>query len=345
MKRFFAISICAIALMLGGCVISPRRTVGGGTGSGGSGGTGATGGQLYVTTPTSILRFSNAETINGNTAPDATITSTSFSVLQRLIVDPSNNRLYVVSQGNKEILIFDNASTLTGSVTPTRFIGGSNTGLSAPLDLALDTTNDLLYVADGSIVFVFASASTVNGNVAPAVSTPMNFVDNVGAIFLDVANNLLYEADTSGATVNQVSNPNVQLGNPQTSAQIAGPDTKLSQPSGLALDRSGRLFVSNSVAPVSITSYQNASTANGDTVPVGTISGTGTLLQTPQQMLVNNNITNDELYVVDPAAGSILIYTNVVTTQGNLAPARTISGSSTGLAVNGVRGLALDTTR
>src|ERR1700743_3533872 len=256
MKRFYTVFICLLAMMLSGCVISPRRTVGGGgTGSGGSGGTGATGGQLYVTTPTSILRFINAETINGNTAPDATITSSAFSVLQRLIVDTTNNRLYVVSQGNKEILIFDNASTLSGNVTPTRAIVGGNTGLTTPLDLALDTNNDLLYVADGSVVFVYASASTINGNVAPAVATPMNFVDTVGAIFLDVADNVLYEADTSGQTINQVGSPNVQIGNPQTTAQIAGPSTKLSQPRGLALDRSGRLFVSNSAAPVSITPY------------------------------------------------------------------------------------------
>ena len=346
MKRFYTIFICLLAMAFSGCVISPRRTVGGGTGSGGSGGgTGATGGQLYVTTPNSILRFSNAETVNGNTAPDATITSSSFSILQRLIVDPSNDRLYVVSQGNKEILIFDNASTLTGNVTPTRFIQGGNTTLNVPLDLALDTTNNLLYVADGSNLLVFASASTVSGNVAPA-NLPVTFGDTIGGIFLDVTNNLLYEADSSGATINQVSNPNLQTGFAQVSAQLAGPDTKLSQPSGLALDRSGRLFVSNAAAPVSITSYQNASTsANGDIAPVGNITGTSTLLQTPQQMLINNNITNDELYVADPAAGSILIYTGVVTTQGNLAPARTINGSSTGLAVNGIRGVALDTTR
>lgn len=346
MKRLYTIFICLLAMVLSGCVISPRRTVGGGgTGSGGGGGTGATGGQLYVTTPNSILRFSNAETVNGNTAPDATITSTSFSVLQRLIVDPANNRLYVVSQGNKEILIFDNASTLSGSVTPTRFIGGGNTGLTTPLDLALDTNNDLLYVADGSTIFLFTSASTVNGNVAPA-NGGVAFGNTIGGLFLDVTNNLLYEADPAGATINQLSNPNIQTGFAQVSAQLAGPDTKLSQPRGLALDRSGRLFVSNAAAPVSITSYQNASTsANGDIAPVGNINGASTLLQTPQQMLINNNITNDELYVADPAAGSILIYTGVVTTQGNLAPARSINGSSTGLAVNGIRGVALDTTR
>src|ERR1700679_1931204 len=132
MKRFYAILILVLALMVSSCVISPRRTLGG-SGSGSGGGTsGGTGGQLYVTTPNSILRFSNAETISNNAPPTATLTSTSFSSLQRLVVDTAADRLYVVNQGGKSILIFDNASTLTGSVTPTRAIAGAATGFVSP---------------------------------------------------------------------------------------------------------------------------------------------------------------------------------------------------------------------
>jgi hypothetical protein len=346
MMRFYAILVLALALTLAGCVISPRRTLGGsGTGSGGGGTTpGGTGGQLYVTTPNSILRFSSAETVSGNTAPTATLTSTSFSNLQRLIVDTANDRLYVVSQGTKAILIFDNASTtLSGSVTPTRIIAGTNTGLTTPLDLALDTTNNILYVADGISVFLFANASTVNGNPSPASTIILG--DNIGGLAFDVSNNLLYVSDPAGDTIDQLNNPNLQVGIAQPSAQIAGPDTKLSQPRGLVLDSSGRLLASNSLAPISITTYANASTATGDAIPFGSIAGTATLLQFPQQMAINSSVSNGELYVADPVAASILIFTNVSTTQGNLPPTRTIQGSSTGLALNAINGVALDTTR
>ncbi|HEU4416566.1 MAG TPA: hypothetical protein VFT65_17385, partial [Candidatus Angelobacter sp.] len=63
MRRFFVVLAFAL-LAVSGC-ISPRR---GGTTTGGGGG-GGTGGQLYVSTPTSILHFSDAEASNGNVSP------------------------------------------------------------------------------------------------------------------------------------------------------------------------------------------------------------------------------------------------------------------------------------
>jgi hypothetical protein len=56
-------------------------------------------------------------------------------------------------------------------------------------------------------------------------------------------------------------------------------------------------------------------------------------------------VTTGEVYVVDSLAGSLLIFSNVTTANGNVAPARNISGASTGLAANAVNGVALDTTR
>jgi hypothetical protein len=345
MKRFYAILVLALALTLAGCVISPRRTLGGsGSGSSGGGTTpGGTGGQLYVTTPSSILRFSSAETVNGNTAPTATITSSSFSSLQRLVVDTAADRLYVVNQGGKSVLIFDNASTLTGSVTPTRAIAGAATGFVSPFDVAVDTINNLLYVADGTNILLFNSASTDNGNVPP-VST-INMGITIGSILLDAANNQLYVTDPGDNAVDRLDSASTQSLVGIVGGAIAGADTKLSQPRGLALDISGRLIVSNSVAPLSITTYASATNATGDVIPFGNISGSATELQSPQQIALNNDVSNGELYVVDPVASSIIIYTNVSTLQGNLVPTRVINGASTGLALNAIRGLALDTTR
>jgi DNA-binding beta-propeller fold protein YncE len=339
MKQFYA--ILALAIFMAGCVISPRRTVGGTPGGGG--GTPGSGGQLYVTTANSILRFSNAETATGNVAPTATITSAAFSSLQRLIVDTANDRLYVVSQGTKSILIFDNASTLSGNVTPTRAISGNQTQLSSPLDIALDPNNNILYVADGFTIFIYGSASTVNGNVVPASAILIG--TTIGGLALDATNDQLYFSDSPDNVIDRLDNANLQTGTGIVGGQIAGPDTKLSQPRGLVLDSSGRLLVSNTVAPISITTYANASAAAGNIAPFGNITGSSTLLQSPQQMAINNSVSNGELYVADPTAGSILIFTNVSTTQGNLAPTRNITGSSTGLAVNAINGLALDTTR
>ena len=343
MKRFYAILVFTLALMLCGCVISPRRTLGGGSGSGSGGSTG-TGGQLYVSTQNSILRFSNVEAAVGNVAPTATIISPSLSGLQHMTIDTAADRLYVANQGGKSIVIFDNASTLaTGSVTPTRIISGPATGFVNPIDVAVDTINNLLYVADGTSILLFVNASTINGNVAPASN--INVGVTIGGILLDATNNQLYLTDPGDNAVDRLDNASSQSVVGIVGGAIAGADTNLSQPRGLALDPSGRLLVSNSITPLSITTYASASVATGDVIPFADITGSKTTLQSPQQIALNPNVSNGELYVVDPVAASIIIYTTVSTITGNLAPSRTITGSSTGLGVNAINGLALDTTR
>jgi hypothetical protein len=41
----------------------------------------------------------------------------------------------------------------------------------------------------------------------------------------------------------------------------------------------------------------------------------------------------------------VLVFSNITLANGNVAPARSISGASTGLVANGVNGIALDPTR
>jgi hypothetical protein len=339
MRRPYAIlALTSIWLVLG-CV-SPRR--GNNTVSNGGGGTG---GQLYVTTPNSILRYSNAEGSIGNVAPTATITgaSTGLSAPRHLLVDTSADRLYVANQGGSSVLVFDNASTLTGNISPTRIISGNATKLVAPIDVALDTTNNLLYVADGTSILVFSSASTVNGNAPPVRNINMGV--SIGGLLLDATNNQLYVSDPGDNAIDRLDGASTQDVVGIVGGAIAGVDTKLEQPRGMALDASGRLIVGNAATPTSITVYPNATSATGDVIPVANITGTNTRLQSPQQLALNRNAFNGELYVADTLAAAILVFTNMSTATGNIAPARVISGSNTGLTANAINGLALDPTR
>lgn len=341
MRRFSAILILIPVFTLFGCVISPRRVIGGGS-SGGGGGTTSTGGQLYVATSNSILRFSNVEAGNGNVTPTATITSTALSSPQHLTIDTGANRLYVANEGTSSVLIFDNASTLSGSATP-RILSGTATGLSRPIDVAVDTTNNILYVADGTSILVFSPASTVSGNPSPVRNINMGVT--IGGLLLDVANQQLYVSDPGDNAIDRLDSIGTQDVVGIVGGAIAGPDTQLSQPRGLALDSAGRIIVGNSVSPVSITIYPSASINTGDALPSANLNGGNTLLKSPQQMALNRNVSNGELYVIDPVAASIVIFANISTTTGNVAPARSITGSSTGLVTNAINGLALDPTR
>jgi hypothetical protein len=347
MQRTFRFNaIMAFIFLLTGCQISPRR----GTISNGGGG-GGTGGQLYISTPSSILHFNNAETATGNVAPVSTITgsSTQLSSPQHLFLDTANDRLYVANQGGHSILVFDGVSALTGTLNlaPTRVISGASTNLVSPIDITLDPTNNLLYVADGTSILVFAGATTVTGNTPPVRNINMGV--SIGGLFLDATNNQLYVSDPGDNAVDRLDSASTQNVIGIVGGAIAGPDTRLSQPRGLALDGSGRLLVSNSSTPASITVYPNAGTATGDAIPSVVIAASGstnnTLLQSPGQIALNRSVGTGELFVLDPLAASVLVFTNAPTNGGNIAPARTINGGNTGITASAVNGLAIDPTR
>jgi DNA-binding beta-propeller fold protein YncE len=297
-----------------------------------------------VATNSGIVRFNNALSATGNIAPAATITgaATTLSAPQHLLVDPTGDRLFVANAGASSILVFDSASTINGNVAPTRTISGTATLLAAPHDLAIDPTSNLLYVADGTQILVFQSASTTNGNIPPVHNIGMGFA--VGAMVLDITNDRLYVADSSGNTIDRLEGASLQNGPAVVAASIAGTSTGLAQPGGLAFDAAGRLIVANTATP-SITIFGSAAAATGNIAPSATVSGAGTHLAGPDQIVLNSASTNGELFVADNLAGAILIFDNFNTINGATPPQRTIGGSSTTLVANGVNGVALDPAR
>ncbi len=118
-------------------------------------------------------------------------------------------------------------------------------------------------------------------------------------------------------------------GNVAPTATIAGSNTGLGQPDGLAFDASGRLYVSNAY-PYSVTIY--APGASGNVAPVATIGGSNTGLITPDGIAFD---ASGQLYVTNPqgfgvSGGYITIY--AAGASGNVAPTATIAGSNTGLS-------------
>jgi hypothetical protein len=342
LRRLSTGVLLLIFLILAGCVISPRRT----TTSSGGGGNGT--GQLYVSDQSgnAILRFSGATAANGNISPAATISSTALSSPQYIFADTNGNRLYVANLNGGNILVFEKVSTLNGTVTPDRTISSSN--LLTPTDVAVDLTKDLLYVADSNEVVVFATASKDNGTTLAQHVLQLTFTPS--AILVDGANDRLFAADSSGATVDVFDKASTLNGAVTATRTLTGTDTQLNQPAGLRIDGAGRLIVSNSASPGSITIYNNAATVQGDTKPVTIISGSNTTFSQPAQLAIDPNTNAGELYVADPSAGEVAVFSNITTTTGtqNPSPNRNINGSNTKLTGTGsltARGVALDTTR
>jgi len=340
-------------LLTVGCVISPRRTLGGGGGTptptpgptASPTPTPVATGKLYVMDSNSntLLRFDNAFTTSGNATPAATIvgTNTTFNSPGFITLDSANDRLYIADTGDLSIVIYDNISTKNGNVAPNRIITGPS--LVSPTDVSLDKVRNLLYVADDLDILVYASASTANGAPAPARDLTVPFA--VSAVFIDGANDRLYVADQAGNAIAVYDHASTLATGPiAANRAVQGPtNTHLSNPGGVQVDGAGRLVVSNA-SPPSITIYANAATADGDIAPVATISGANTGLSVPDQIFVDTTGTGT-LYNADPGAARVAVWGNLNTANGNIQPSRTISGANTGMTAGGPVGLALDTTR
>jgi hypothetical protein len=365
-KRGFSpagICVAVFCLLLTvGCVISPRRTLGGGGGGTPTPTPSATPtpnpaatGKLYVmnSTTSTLLRFDNAFTVIGNSTPAATITSTSLNIPNYIALDPVADRLYVADTNDLSVVIFDKISTQNGTLnlTPTRVIAGNNTTLVSPADLFFDRVRNELYVLDDPNILVFnATSLSTGGNVAPTRTLTTAFVAGAAAVFVDVANDRLFVADLDGAIAIYDNASTLPTGAITPSRSIAGSNTQLANPAGIQFDGQGRLVVSNlgTVSlPASITIYpSSAITAGGNVAPVAKISGSNTGFATPMQIVVDPSGTGTA-YLADANAAKVAVYTNLNTATGNInaAPNRSISGTNTGLTAAGPVGVALDNTR
>jgi hypothetical protein len=356
--------LCAVAFVLllsTGCVISPRRTLGDTNPTPTPTATptptisptptpvpAVPTGKLYVSNSNdnSILRFDNAFTATANVAPAAKISggATTLSSPAFITLDSVNDRLFVANSGGAGVLIFDSISTKTGNIAPERSITGP---LITPTDVAVDTTKDLLYVADDTDIYVFASASTATDPISPVHDITVSFT--VSAIFIDSTNDRLYVADQAGNAIEVYNSASTQDGPPTVASTIQGANTQLANPGGIQIDGLGRLIVSNvgngtTVAP-SITIYANPSPATPNVSPSAQIKGAATLLGVPDQLVVDKTGTGT-LYNADSGAAHVAAFANLNTANGNVTPARVITGTSTGLSVAGrPEGVALDITR
>jgi 6-phosphogluconolactonase (cycloisomerase 2 family) len=301
------------------------------------------------TSSNSILRFENASGVSGNATPSANISgaSTQLTSPQYLTVDVANDRLYVANQGASSVLVFEGASTKNGNVVPGRTISGSNTGLVSPVDVQVDSTRNLLYVADGGQVRVFSSASTVSGNTAPVRILSVGFT--IAAMLVDSAGDRLFLANGSSNAIDVYDGASTLNNTVSPNRILSGSQTQLSTPSGLQIDGTGRLVVSD-FGNATITIYANAASVNGNISPAATVNGSSTQLSNPSQIAIESS--SNQLFIVDGTAASILVYANVGSMNGNAAPTHVVTGANTGMARSGggtgpatAKGIAVDPSR
>ncbi len=296
--------------------------------------------RLYVTNYLSIekiLVFNNASTINGDVAPDRTISGGSTGLVgpHGIFVDTVNDRLYISDELDNSVRIWNSASTVNGNIAPDRVISGAATTFGNPEGIIVDVVNDRLYVGDplGNGIKIWNSASTVTGNTPPSrvIRGPDTTLNCPLGIFVDSKNQRLYVASNT-TSISIWDNANAITGPIAPNRVIT---TASMAPNGLTLDVEGdRLYVTSNNNAILI--WDNASTANGSVAPSRTVMGASTTLIQPSGIFLDKS--NDRLYICNSGGGSILAFNSASTINGNVAPSRTITSTSLYTPV----GLSLD---
>ena len=289
--------------------------------------------ELYVANAAAntISVFNSASAANGNSAPDRTISNASFSHSWRIWLDKASDRLYVANRDAGNILIFDNASFITGTVTPARTLSGSL--FTRPGGMWLDSAHDTLYMADytSNAIDVFNNISTLNGTVTPdriiwGANTGLNYPE---FLWLDGQTNSLYVTNFGANSIVVFSNASTINGNIAPSRTITSSD--FTGPAGIWLDTaSNQLYVTETgTIGLPLLIFDNASTLSGSVTPSRMVYGSNTTFNDPYGLWLDT--ADDRLYIADFGNGSVDVFDNASTINGNIAPTRIIEGSNTGL--------------
>jgi sugar lactone lactonase YvrE len=317
-------------------------------------------GNIYVANeaPDSIRIFAAGS--NGNISPTAVISgsNTGLNFPAGVFVN-SGGRIYVANSAS--VLVFAPGSK--GNVAPIANISGSNTGLAVPDGIAVDSSGSI-YVANkpssgtaGSGIVVFASGSHGNATpIARITGSNTDLADPVG-IALDqsaniyVANNPQPGILHTGSIVMFAAGAK---GNASPLDTISGLNTGLSNPTGVMVDSSHNIYVSNFYGGGgehgSVTIY--AAGSNGNAAPGAAITNPDVGLTGPTAMALdasgNIYVTNmppwssSSSSIPAPATGaSITVYPTG--SVAGVPPTAKISGPNTMLSFP--VGVAVDQTR
>lgn len=218
---------------------------------------------------------------NGNSAPAFTFTPTPTLKVEGLVVDSSGN-VYVSSWIGSLVDVF--APRPSGSAAPSRVISGPNTLLRGPDGMALNSGK--LYVADYLNNAICVFSANARGNVAPTtrIAGASTLLNHPGEVALDSTGRIIVANTGTGGHGFVLVFGRGAGGNVAPVAMISGANTGLLDPTGVAVDSTGAIWVSDGTANAI---YRFASDANGNVAPTATFYGAATTLSNPQSLTIH----------------------------------------------------------
>ena len=336
------------------------------------------GGSLYVAdSANQVVRkvdaSNNVTTVAGSAGnagnTDGTGTAALFNNPNGLVADNSGS-LFVADSGNNAV----RKVTSAGIVTT---FAGNSANLKSPTDLAIDSNNNL-YVADteshtirkitsGGVTNVYAGALNTPGALDATTASNARFdfptdvaIDSSGTLFVaDTGNQTVRQITQAGAVTTIAGQPGVS-----GSADGLGSSAQFSGPTGLIVDKTGNVFVSDTdnhevrmISPLGI-----VTTLVGSAGSAGTADGSGKNagLTYPGGLSID---ADGYIYIADSGNSTIRVLTSppgitshpqsLTVTAGTDAtfsvsvcaqPAPTFQWSKDGVAVSGATAAVLKLT-
>lgn len=246
--------------------------------------------------------------------------------------------LYVANAINFTVTGY--AAGTTGNAAPALAIVGLNTTIDWPLGIARDATGKVYVVNHGTnSITVYAPGATGDATPVATIMGANTGLDSPLGLALDAAGRLYvvnYNPNTRAASITVYAAG--ATGNATPVATIAGSNTGLKIPQGIALDGAGRsLYVTNyyNSAPSYHSIAVYPASATGNVAPTDSIVGDKTCLSWPVAIALDSA---GRIYVGNYAGSSITVY--AAGASGNVGPIDSIGGSNTGLSL--VAGVAVD---
>jgi hypothetical protein len=238
--------------------------------------------------------------------------------------------LFIGNRGTAGVAAVEGATAADGQTALDRFVSGDQTELVEPTYAAcyaVGGADDDLYVGDEatSSILVFSPAATVDGDVAPArVLAGSNVpLEDPRSVMVDTARDILYAANRGGHRIYAWDDASTVDGNVAPDREISYFDWITDMYVDAANDRAyvyggGELLI-----------LDDLSTLDGpDTVPDRVVAGDATLLA---GSFIAVDVARDRLYVSVRNDQRILVFHNLDTMEGNVAPLHIIEGDQTGL--------------
>jgi DNA-binding beta-propeller fold protein YncE len=277
-----------------------------------------------------------------------------------IFVDTKNDEIFVVNFDS--ITVYER--TATGNATPIRIIKGDSTELFSPKGIFVDTENNIIFVGSigckgqTPIGKILEYEREANGDMAPLRTISISELTDEGfpllptSIYEDIENDELYVADFSfsygpscpelilapgpSLPIQQATESTVKVyrrtdeGEATPLRIIRGPNTGLSNPFGIIVDKAkNEIFVINSF-PNTLTVYNRDD--EGDVQPLRTLfisdtNNAGIIGERLMSFSISADPNSDEIFVANQN-NTITVYR--MEAEEDDEPLRVI-GSNTGL--------------